>query len=204
MKVLSTSVCVGGEEPGVRQRGERSRSLTRGERWEYKGQVTKKYEERRGLTGHFSPLAGMAGEDLGLAGEGAPYLGLAGEGALYLGLGALFSGLSLHKILKNEVKLQNASLCVLPALLLLEAFCYSLLPAGLGLSVFFVACVFYYIALPVRRMLPAAGRSVLVTGKSPPRGGNRVRPARCGFFLGGRGDLKGRCAQIASFIRKKE
>lgn len=106
----------------------------------------------------------MAGEDLGLAGEGAPYLGLAGEGALYLGLGALFSGLSLHKILKNEVKLQNASLCVLPALLLLEAFCYSLLPAGLGLSVFFVACVFYYIALPVRRMLPAAGRSVLVTG----------------------------------------
>ncbi|XP_040185521.1 17-beta-hydroxysteroid dehydrogenase type 2 [Rana temporaria] len=99
-----------------------------------------------------------------MAGEDALYLGLAGEGALYLGLGALFSGLSLHKIRKNEVKVQDASLCVLPALLLLEAFCYLVLPAGPGLSVFFVACVFYYMALPVRRMLPAAGKSVLVTG----------------------------------------
>ncbi|XP_072278616.1 17-beta-hydroxysteroid dehydrogenase type 2 [Pyxicephalus adspersus] len=83
---------------------------------------------------------------------------------LYLGLGILFSGLAVHKIVKNKVNIENASLSALPALLLLEAFCYFFFPVKLGVSVFFVACVLYYITLPVRRMLPAEGKSVLVTG----------------------------------------
>ncbi|KAM5138141.1 17-beta-hydroxysteroid dehydrogenase type 2 [Mantella aurantiaca] len=83
---------------------------------------------------------------------------------LYLGLGALFSGLAVDKIVKNKVKIENASLCALPALLLLAAFCHIVLPVQLGASVFIVACVLYYITLPVRRMLAAGGKSVLVTG----------------------------------------
>ncbi|XP_018411383.1 PREDICTED: estradiol 17-beta-dehydrogenase 2 [Nanorana parkeri] len=84
--------------------------------------------------------------------------------ALYLGLGTLFSGLAAHKIIKNKVKMENASLCTLPALLLLGAFCYFVFPVKLGASVFFLACALYYVTLPVRRMLSAEGKTVLITG----------------------------------------
>ncbi|XP_068115555.1 17-beta-hydroxysteroid dehydrogenase type 2 [Hyperolius riggenbachi] len=84
--------------------------------------------------------------------------------ALYVALTALFSGLVIHKLAKNKVKIENASLWGLQSLMLLELFCYFVFPALLGAIIFIVACALYYVALPVREMLPTPGKTVLVTG----------------------------------------
>ncbi|KAM9302231.1 17-beta-hydroxysteroid dehydrogenase type 2-like [Gastrophryne carolinensis] len=87
-----------------------------------------------------------------------------GTERLYVAVTAVLCAFTIHKLVKNKVKMEHASVCALLALFLLEIFCYFACPIALGVSVFASACVLYYITLPVTQMLPAAGKSVLITG----------------------------------------
>ncbi|XP_056381799.1 17-beta-hydroxysteroid dehydrogenase type 2 isoform X3 [Hyla sarda] len=82
----------------------------------------------------------------------------------YVVLSALFSGLVIHKIIRNKVKIENSAVSCLLSLLLLEIICCCVLCSHLGLTLFILACAFYYISIPVRRMLPPQGKVVLITG----------------------------------------
>ncbi|XP_071970357.1 17-beta-hydroxysteroid dehydrogenase type 2 [Engystomops pustulosus] len=83
---------------------------------------------------------------------------------LYIVLSALFSGLVIHKLIRNNVKIENAAVSCLLPLLLLEIFCCCVLCSCLGLTLFILACTLYYACIPVRRMLTTQGKAVLITG----------------------------------------
>ncbi|XP_040264896.1 17-beta-hydroxysteroid dehydrogenase type 2 [Bufo bufo] len=82
----------------------------------------------------------------------------------YVALSALFSGLVIHKFIKNKVKIENAAVSCLLSLLLLEIICCCVLCSRLGLPLFIMACALYYLSIPVRRMLAAEDKTVLITG----------------------------------------
>ncbi|KAG8562813.1 hypothetical protein GDO81_015824 [Engystomops pustulosus] len=86
---------------------------------------------------------------------------------LYIVLSALFSGLVIHKLIRNNVKIENAAVSCLLPLLLLEIFCCCVLCSCLGLTLFILACTLYYACIPVRRMLTTQGKAVLITGHTP-------------------------------------
>ncbi|KAM3918882.1 17-beta-hydroxysteroid dehydrogenase type 2-like isoform 2-T2 [Leptodactylus fuscus] len=83
---------------------------------------------------------------------------------LYVVLSALFTGLVIHKLIRNKVKIENAAVSCLLSLLLLEIICCSVLCGCLGLTLFIVACALYYISIPVRRMMTTQDKAVLITG----------------------------------------
>ncbi|XP_063802315.1 17-beta-hydroxysteroid dehydrogenase type 2 [Pseudophryne corroboree] len=83
---------------------------------------------------------------------------------LYSALSALFSGFFIYKFIKHKVKIEHASVCSLLALLILGICCCCILTGGLGLILYIVACVMYYISIPVRQMLPIRNKTVLITG----------------------------------------
>ncbi|KAG9474925.1 17-beta-hydroxysteroid dehydrogenase type 2 [Eleutherodactylus coqui] len=82
----------------------------------------------------------------------------------YVVLSALFTGLVLHKLIRNKVKIENAAVSCLLSLLLLEIICCCVLCSRLGLTLFIVACALYYVSIPVQRMLTAEDKRVLITG----------------------------------------
>ncbi|XP_069595272.1 17-beta-hydroxysteroid dehydrogenase type 2-like isoform X1 [Ranitomeya imitator] len=82
----------------------------------------------------------------------------------YVALSALFSGLVAHKLIRNKVKIENVSVSYLLSLLLLEILCSCVFCSHLGLPLFVAACALYYVSIPVRRMLTAQGKTVLITG----------------------------------------
>eukprot|EP00079_Xenopus_tropicalis_P010281 XP_002934996.1 PREDICTED: estradiol 17-beta-dehydrogenase 2 [Xenopus tropicalis] len=83
---------------------------------------------------------------------------------LYLAVCVFFSGSALHKIMKNKVKIENASVSGLLSLLILGIFCFFVLSDTAGLTLLTLACTIYYYSIPVRDMLSAEGKSVLITG----------------------------------------
>ncbi|OCT84509.1 estradiol 17-beta-dehydrogenase 2 [Xenopus laevis] len=83
---------------------------------------------------------------------------------LYLAVGVFFSGSALHKLMKNKVKIENASVPGLLSLLILGIFCFFILSDSFGLTLLTLACTLYYYSIPVRNMLSAEGKSVLITG----------------------------------------
>ncbi|KAM4017696.1 17-beta-hydroxysteroid dehydrogenase type 2 [Anomaloglossus baeobatrachus] len=82
----------------------------------------------------------------------------------YVVLSALFSGLVLHKLIRNKVKIENVAVSCLLSLLLLEVFCCCVFCSRLGLPLFVAACALYYVSIPVQRMLTARDKTVLITG----------------------------------------
>ncbi|XP_075043792.1 17-beta-hydroxysteroid dehydrogenase type 2-like [Mixophyes fleayi] len=83
---------------------------------------------------------------------------------LYLALSALFSGVFIYKLIKNKVKIENASVCSLLSLFMLGIVCLYVVSGRFGLTLFIGACVLYYISIPVRQMLSTQGKAVLITG----------------------------------------
>ncbi|KAM4722159.1 17-beta-hydroxysteroid dehydrogenase type 2 [Rhinophrynus dorsalis] len=84
---------------------------------------------------------------------------------LYLAVSTVFCGATIHKLLKNKVKIENASVCSLLSLLLLGGFCFFTLPDTVGLTTLILACsIYYFFIIPVRDLLPPEGRTILITG----------------------------------------
>ncbi|XP_053550842.1 17-beta-hydroxysteroid dehydrogenase type 2 [Bombina bombina] len=83
---------------------------------------------------------------------------------LYLTVSAVFSGISLYKLWKNKVKIENASGFGLLSLLILEIVSFFILSESAGLVLFSAACIIYLYSIPDKYMLPMEGKSVLITG----------------------------------------
>ncbi|KAM4614348.1 17-beta-hydroxysteroid dehydrogenase type 2 [Discoglossus pictus] len=83
---------------------------------------------------------------------------------LYLAVGAVIIGSALHKLIKNKVKIEQASVLALLSLLILAFLCLFILSQSLGLILFSAACLIYFFSIPNNDMLAAEGKSVLITG----------------------------------------
>ncbi|XP_053305351.1 17-beta-hydroxysteroid dehydrogenase type 2 [Spea bombifrons] len=83
---------------------------------------------------------------------------------LHLAVSAVFSGLTIYKLTKNKVKIENASVCGLLSLLTLGIISFFCASGRAVLTLFVLSCVAYYFSIPVRDMLPMEGKAVLITG----------------------------------------
>ncbi|KAM8945974.1 17-beta-hydroxysteroid dehydrogenase type 2 [Pelodytes ibericus] len=77
---------------------------------------------------------------------------------------AVFSGSTLYKLIKNKVKIEDASVCGLLSLLVLGMISFFVFPGMAGLTLFILACIIYSYSIPVRDMLSTEGKAVLITG----------------------------------------
>ncbi|MEE6499933.1 hypothetical protein FKM82_003643 [Ascaphus truei] len=82
----------------------------------------------------------------------------------YLAVSAVFCGSALHKLMKNKVKMEHTLVLGLLSLLILELLCCFILSDSLGLTLFSLACIIYYFFIPVKDILPAESKAILITG----------------------------------------
>ncbi|CAH2324042.1 estradiol 17-beta-dehydrogenase 2 [Pelobates cultripes] len=83
---------------------------------------------------------------------------------LYCAVSAVFMGSALHKLIRNKVKIEHACVCGLLSLLIVALVCFYLLSRSIGLTIFILSCITYYISIPVRDLLPTKDKAVLITG----------------------------------------
>uniref|UniRef100_A0A8C8VFA9 Hydroxysteroid 17-beta dehydrogenase 2 n=1 Tax=Pelusios castaneus TaxID=367368 RepID=A0A8C8VFA9_9SAUR len=83
---------------------------------------------------------------------------------LYLGVTAVFGIIAFYKAKKNQVEKKCIFAHSLLLLFLLEIFCFAMLKSYIGLILFSMACLIFYIYLPVQTMLSVDTKAVLITG----------------------------------------
>nr|XP_033797344.1 estradiol 17-beta-dehydrogenase 2 isoform X2 [Geotrypetes seraphini] len=81
----------------------------------------------------------------------------------YLGVSLLLGGAVLYKLRKNQVRLGKRCAFGVLLLALLEVFCFLALPGFLGLSLFALSCLIFYVSISPG-MLPVDSKAVLITG----------------------------------------